>query len=98
MSGRPRQPRKLGSARLPAGIPPVIHRFDDPKPLRAHPDFDAAKSGNVEAAARLVRDLITPEMIAEARKFGSDAIYLPVVAIEATGHNSIPRAVAELMA
>ena len=78
----PREPRRYG---LPASIPPVIHRFNDIKPLQAHPDFDAAKSGDREAAARLVRDLITPEMIAEARKFEPDAVYVPVIAIEASG-------------
>jgi hypothetical protein len=63
--------------------------------LKAHPDYAAAKAGDIAAATRLVADLVSKENVEEAkRRFGSDVIYLPVVAQEASGHNALPRALA----
>ena len=37
-------------------------------------------------------------MLAQARQFGANTIFVPVVAIEANGHNAIPRQMAEYLA
>ena len=59
--------------------------------LKGHPDYAAAKSGDLAAAARLVSDLVRPEDLAAAReKFGEGAVYAYPQAEEATGRNAIP--------
>ena len=65
-----------------------------------HPDYAAAKAGDTEAAARLVNDLVTPEMITKVRDALGDKkpIVVPVLAIESTGQNKIPLAVAHRVA
>ena len=69
--------------------------FRDNKLLKKHVDYKAAKGGNVEAAIRLVSELVKPESLAAAKaKFGNDAVYLPVMAQEMTGINQIPNALA----
>ncbi len=84
------------------GVPPdakEIHAFSDADAIKANPDYAAAKSGDPQAAIRLVRDLVPDSNIADAeRSFGKDVIYVPVVSSEATGHNQIPVALAEYYA
>ncbi len=63
--------------------------------LKAHPDYVAAKGGDNAAAFRLVRDAIDTDTIERALDaFGSDVTYVPVAAIEASGRNKLPNAVA----
>jgi len=67
--------------------------------IKAHADHKAAKGGDEDAAIRLVTDLIKPENIeAAATRFGPEAIYLPVIAEEASGNNASPEALAQLYA
>ena len=65
-----------------------------------HPDYAAAKGGDVAAATRLAVDLVTPEMAAKvaAALGGARPRVLPVAAEESSGRNKIPRAVAEVLA
>ncbi|MEQ6307444.1 PLxRFG domain-containing protein [Delftia acidovorans] len=65
-----------------------------------HPDYAAAKAGDVEAATRLAVDLVTPEMVTKvaAALGGARPRVLPVAAEESSGRNKIPRAVAEVLA
>lgn len=72
----------------------VVADFKNDNPLKAHADYRAAKSGDIDAAARLVQALVKPESIEAARAFGDDAIYVPVHAEEASGRNKIPIALA----
>lgn len=73
----------------------VVADFLNDSPLKAHPDYKAAKAGDVEAAVRLVRDLVKPESLAAAREqFGPDAVFVPVHTEEASGRNKIPMALA----
>jgi len=62
-----------------------------------HADYKAAKAGDTHAAIRLVNDLVTPEVVDRVRQEigGQDVTLVPVVAIESTGHNKIPMAVAQ---
>ncbi|MGD9825118.1 LPD38 domain-containing protein, partial [Desulfobacter sp.] len=59
-----------------------------------HPDHKAAKAGDVDAANRLVFDLVKPEKVLELKKQFPDAMVVPVHAEEEAGKNKIPRALA----
>ena len=73
----------------------VLADFRDHLALKGHPDYQAAKAGDLEAALRLVQALVQPESLEFAKtRFGREVIYLPVHAEEATGRNAIPVALA----
>jgi hypothetical protein len=92
-AGLASQPRRQG---IPAAATEPIATFRNDQPLKRHPDYRAAKAGDTLAASRLARDLVTTENLDAARqRFGSNVVYVPVVAIEQSGHNRIPLAVAE---
>lgn len=84
------------------GIPreaAAITTFRSADDIKKHADYREAKAGGVEAAARLVVDLVRPAQLERARlTFGQDALFVPVVAQEATGHNAIPLLLARLYA
>jgi len=65
-----------------------------------HPNYAAAKSGNAEAALALVRDLLTDEGLnwIHALLQGRQPLVVPVAAIEASGFNAIPDAMAQEIA
>lgn len=72
-----------------------------PVPLvKGHVDYLAAKSGNAEAAARLVHATISTEALAaiEAIAVPSRAMLVSVHAIEELGTNAIPEALARAIA
>ena len=93
-------------------VEPVFSRADSPSitpdaiigstlgSASKHPDYAAAKGGDVAAATRLAVDLVTPEMVAKvaAALGGARPRVLPVAAEEASGRNKIPRAVSEVLA
>lgn len=88
-----RQDELPPAATLPLGV------WREMSALREHPDYASAKAGNPEAAARLISDVMTPQLIAQARaKFGESAIFVPVHAIEANGENMLPRTYAQALA
>ncbi|MPT10941.1 PLxRFG domain-containing protein [Comamonas sp.] len=66
----------------------------------SHPDYAAAKGGDIEAAVRLAKDLVTPELLAKVKALIGDSkpLVVPVAAEEAAGRNKIPRASAEVLA
>ncbi|WP_110647617.1 LPD38 domain-containing protein [Salinicola peritrichatus] len=73
-------------------------------PLRwatQHPDYEAAKAGDDQAALRLARDAVTPEFVEQVRQMiptGSQPRIVPVVAQESAGRNRIPAMAAEVLA
>ncbi|MEY3895197.1 MAG: hypothetical protein RLZZ214_716, partial [Verrucomicrobiota bacterium] len=75
-------------------MPPAVigHSLDATK----HPEYAAAKAGNPNAALRVARDLVTPQMRSAVKALIGDStpVIVPVVAIEATGNNMIPQMVA----
>jgi len=81
----------------PAGFPKVM-TLANYKAFKSHPDYEAAKGGNTNAATRLIQALVgnntNGQLIALAEKY-PDAILVSVHAIEATGKNEIPHALAE---
>ena len=70
----------------------------DYKTLKGHPDYEAAKGGDVNSAIRLVGDLMRADIddrfYAVSQKY-PDAILLGIHAVEATGKNEIPQALVE---
>ena len=72
-----------------------IFTFRDDRFLKLHPDYRAAKAGDIASALRLVEAMVKPEQIAAAHsRFGSEVTYVPVVAQEQSGDNAIPDALA----
>jgi Inorganic Pyrophosphatase len=65
-----------------------------------HPDYAAAKAGDIEAAVRVAQSLVTPELVAQVKAAIGNARprVVPVVAEEAAGRNKIPLAAAEVLA
>lgn len=82
----------------PDGFPEVfVHSHLDARD--ADPDFNAAKSGDGEAATRLCQRLIASQVTREIARVVSPAtIVLPVTALEVSGFNAIPDAMAEQLA
>lgn len=96
-SGSPPQ-RSPRSKAIPEGAASVFAIFRNTAKMKAHPDYEAAKGGDIDAAVRLVSDLVPQDVATEAaRRFGG-ATFVPVVAVEATGENAIPIALAARLA
>lgn len=81
------------------GFPAVV-RNGDLGALKDQPEYVAAKAGDQEAALNLVERLITDDTLEQLRAvIGSDRPrLLPVMAVEDTGTNRIPLAMAEVIA
>ena len=63
--------------------------------MKKHPDYQAAKSGDITAAYNLIRDLLGSAQLKKIRALGQqypDAILTGVYAEEKTGKNRIPHA------
>lgn len=91
--------RAHGGKAFNEGSATVIGTFKNDIPMKAHPDYKAAKGGDLMAAAALVQDLVKPEDLQSAHeKFGSDVVFVPVHAEEAAGRNQIPNALAMMYA
>lgn len=76
-------------------FPPVL-RNGDLGALKAEPEYQAAKSGDPQAALSLVSKLISQEAVEQVRELiGSRTpTIVPVSAIETAGNNQIPLAMA----
>ena len=93
------KPEPLRTQGIPKSVGQAIYVFRNDRPMKAHPRYKAAKAGDWVAAADLVEDLVPQSVLDEAvRRFGDDAIYVPVHAEEAAGQNAIPALFAALMA
>lgn len=67
--------------------------------MKRHPDYQAAKNGDVQAAERFVAAMVKPERVRELARRYPAAIVVPVTEIESTGrYNAIPRALAAYIA
>lgn len=57
-----------------------------------HPDHAAAKAGDTEAAYRLLKEVLSREAVEQVRTAIGDEkpVIVPVLAVEAAGHNKIP--------
>jgi UDP-N-acetylglucosamine 2-epimerase len=74
----------------------VVSSYEE---LKQHPDYEAAKHGDNEAAADLVEELMSGtdqwEMIRELRETHPDAVLVPGHTQETIGRNKIPLLFAE---
>jgi len=102
----PATPR-LRQHAMPADMPPILATFADApgtarpaayKALKAHPEYEAAKAGDVPAAVRVAHDLVKPENLQEAARRWPGARFVSVGAQEASGRNKLPVALAALYA
>jgi len=68
--------------------------------VKQHPMYAAAKSGDSDAALQLVRDTLSSKALDALRAFAdlSNPVLMPVHALEDTGVNAIPFALAEELA
>ena len=66
----------------------------------SHPDYIAAKSGDVRAAVNVAHDLVTDNMVSRVKQAvgNEDALIVPIVSIEESGKNKIPSAAARVLA
>ena len=81
------------------GFPPVI-RNGDLHSSKKEPEYQAAKAGNMLAAINLVERLLTDDTVEKIRRRirGSKPLVLPVLAVETSGKNKIPLAMAKVLA
>lgn len=91
------------SVRAPWGDFPAVIRNGDLGSLKVHPDYLAAKSGDVLAAHAVVMDTLQSTFVESAVELvgetpPSAVTILPVLAEEAAGRNKIPLAVAFCLA
>lgn len=65
--------------------------FTNGEKLKSNKDYAAAKGGDIEAAIRLINDVIDDKKAVElAKKIPEGTIIVAVSAVEATGRNKIP--------
>ena len=86
--------------RAPWGdFPPVI-RNGDLHASKKEPEYQAAKAGNTPAAIYLVQRLLTDDTVEKIRRRIRDSkpLVLPVLAVETSGNNKIPLAMAKVLA
>ena len=78
--------------------PVVIHTA--PRARTDHPLFEAAKSGNLEAALSLARELLDGDATSSLQDLlgHTRPILLAVTALEVSGFNAIPDAMADILA
>lgn len=79
---------------------PSVIRNGDLGALAKEPEYLAAKQGDPEAALNLVDRLLTSDTVAQLKELLGDKRpkILPVMAVEQSGHNKIPLAMAEVLA
>lgn len=82
----------------PAGFPDVVIHTEV-RVRDSHPDYAAAKGGDVEAALVLAIDLISDDASRQLKHVVGfrSAVLLPVVADETLGFNAIPDAMAQVL-
>ena len=86
--------------RAPWGdFPPVI-RNGDLHASKKEPEYQAAKAGNMPAAIYLVQRLLTDDTVEKISRRIRDSkpLVLPVLAVETSGNNKIPLAMAKVLA
>lgn len=79
------------------GFPDVVLHADELS-VKRHPQYQAAKSGDIAAADLLVAELASQDRLGDLRSFleGGHAVeLLPIHALESAGVNEIPAALAK---
>jgi N12 class adenine-specific DNA methylase len=84
---------------VPKAAAETVHTFTKDADIKAHARYREAKAGDWQAAVAVVDDLVPDVDLQRAReRFGTDVVYVPVIAEEASGRNKLPNALAELYA
>ncbi|MFY3305224.1 hypothetical protein ACOTEY_28990 [Achromobacter xylosoxidans] len=101
---RPPEPQRQGSVSEsrrgaePVDLPPTVigQRLGA---AGKHPDHAAAKAGDTTAAYRLLKDVLSREAVDQVRAAigKKKPTIVPVLAVEAVGHNKIPAATAAIL-
>ncbi len=83
----------------PVSVPPVVIG-NTLGSATAHPDYVAAKAGDMLAAVKVAKSLVNDELVDKVRAAlgGAKPMVLPVVSEEATGRNQLPMASATVLA
>lgn len=78
---------------------PDVAIIADESTVKKHPDYTAAKAGNIAAAKQLVADVLDSGSVDRIKKAigGDTPLLTPVYAFEATGINRIPAVFAEVL-
>ena len=84
---------KLVEMAWPADFPSVI-LHTNVITMKSHVDYTAAKAGDIRAAKRVVETLAKPDKLRNIVHQHPDAVFLPVLAMEASGKNMLPLALA----
>lgn len=84
-------PRRYG---FPHYLNEPFWLFDTDAKIKAHPKYQDAKAGGVEAALELVSDVALEFLVSIKDRLPSDAIYVAPHAREASGDNAIPQVLA----
>lgn len=81
-----------------AAFPDVVIHAEETQ-VKRHPEYLAAKSGDIDAADRLVAALINPQAVSQLRELcrGQLPLLVPVHALETMGVNEIPAALARAL-
>ena len=76
----------------------LIHA--DERGVKTHPDYPAAKAGDVDAALQLIRDSLNPALLHPLSQMGQGTkpVLISVHAEEETGRNAIPEVLADALA
>lgn len=95
----PSSEMRSAAGRRPVGFDDVIIGGELGS-ITSHPDYAAAKAGDVVAAVRLARDMVTDDLVKRVRSAigNGRAVIVPVISEEASGRNKIPLAAAEVLA
>jgi hypothetical protein len=84
------------------GIPDNLHEpiwfFPDDSAIKANPFYKSAKSGDIDAAVRLVSQLAFPPLIQLHAQLPRGLCFVAPHAREATGDNAIPQVLAQACA
>jgi hypothetical protein len=90
--------RQSGRAGLSADTP-VLFGLRDTESLRENAGYRSAKNGGLDAAWNLVREVMKPRIIEQAKaKFGEDVVYVPIRSVRDAGKNQIPSELAAYLA
>lgn len=76
---------------IPSHLDEPIWFFPDDSPIKARPEYGPAKSGDVEAAVRLVSELAFSHLVQIRKQFPRGLCFVAPHAREATGDNAIPQ-------
>jgi hypoxanthine-guanine phosphoribosyltransferase len=88
--------RPMKPLRVPLYKFPDVVLHADESSVKRHPQYQAAKAGDITAADLLVAELANQERVGELRKFleGHAVELVPIHALESAGVNEIPAALA----